>query len=486
MKKDIVTSENDIYEQEAERVAGKMMEKPAGTGSLFFQPAHSITPVQRKESTAAYTEPVTPAVRQTLNSSGQPMDDATRSFLENRFGYDFGGVQIHNDSLAHQSSSEINALAYTHGKHIVFGSGQYQPNKISGKKLLAHELVHVIQQSSGNGSANLVQRAIIPYGKIQWTDFLGKPPEKLGKEGAGIASGFDIYYPSTSPDTAVKQKKKCKIGKRADTEHQASITSSYPEVDKITAYMDQDKSWVIDRIKTKGVAFCAGEVTNCEKNFDKDVKDDKAFCNSAKTNCEQSFKGGSKDPYTATLGKQKVVAYAKNQCGFSFYEDCIRIAGTQHQHNVGVGQALVKKDCKTTALKSCIADEANESDRLLRHEQGHFDITKVIADRARQDLKDKAAAFVTKKIVCGKAEAAKIAGEMSSELYKELETAGNAWTKLKDDVQDVYDAETRNSADIKKQKAWEAKIKDGLKGYNPVIVVAPVTPVVPVTPSSPD
>src|SRR5688500_3537682 len=84
MKKDIVAATNDIYEQEAESVASKVMEKPAATGSLFFQPAHSITPVQRKESTAAYTQPVTPAVHQTLNSSGQPMDDATRSFLENR------------------------------------------------------------------------------------------------------------------------------------------------------------------------------------------------------------------------------------------------------------------------------------------------------------------------------------------------------------------------------------------------------------------
>jgi hypothetical protein len=66
--------------------------------------------------------------------------------MERRFGYDFSNVQIHNDSLAHQSSKDINALAFTHGNHIVFGSGHYQPNTNKGKQLVTHELVHVIQQ----------------------------------------------------------------------------------------------------------------------------------------------------------------------------------------------------------------------------------------------------------------------------------------------------------------------------------------------------
>ncbi len=78
----------------------------------------------------------------------------TRNFMESRFGYDFGSVQIHNDAMAHRSSADINALAYTHGNHVVFGNGHYQPNTDSGKKLLAHELTHVVQQSGAktNGS----------------------------------------------------------------------------------------------------------------------------------------------------------------------------------------------------------------------------------------------------------------------------------------------------------------------------------------------
>ncbi|MCC6288285.1 MAG: DUF4157 domain-containing protein [Chitinophagaceae bacterium] len=87
-------------------------------------------------------------VHNVIAANGQPLDAGTKKFMESRFGYDFGNVQIHNDMEAHQSSASINALAYTSGNHIVFGTGQYQPDSIKGKKLLAHELTHVVQQHS--------------------------------------------------------------------------------------------------------------------------------------------------------------------------------------------------------------------------------------------------------------------------------------------------------------------------------------------------
>lgn len=72
-------------------------------------------------------------VHDAISCGGQPLDAGTKDFMESRFGCDFGNVQIHNDSLAHQSSADINALAYTCGNHVVFGTGQYQPNTNSGK-----------------------------------------------------------------------------------------------------------------------------------------------------------------------------------------------------------------------------------------------------------------------------------------------------------------------------------------------------------------
>ena len=89
---------------------------------------------------------------------GQPLDFATRAFMEQRFNYDFSKVRIHEDEFAARSASSINALAYTSGNHIVFSTGQYNPSSESGKRLLAHELTHVSQQNRDR--KHLVQRHI--------------------------------------------------------------------------------------------------------------------------------------------------------------------------------------------------------------------------------------------------------------------------------------------------------------------------------------
>ena len=102
----------------------------------------------KREAGASGGMTAPPVVHDVINSGGRPLDLNTRNFMESRFGHDFGNVQIHNDSLAHKSSADINALAYTYGNHVVFGVGQYQPNTHSGKQLLSHELTHVVQQSS--------------------------------------------------------------------------------------------------------------------------------------------------------------------------------------------------------------------------------------------------------------------------------------------------------------------------------------------------
>jgi len=91
-----------------------------------------------------------------LQSPGQPLDGVTHAFMEERFGYDFGRVRVHADAQASESTRAVNAHAYTVGEHVVFDAGRYSPNSIEGRKLLAHELTHVVQQSSGRG--HLIQR----------------------------------------------------------------------------------------------------------------------------------------------------------------------------------------------------------------------------------------------------------------------------------------------------------------------------------------
>ena len=80
------------------------------------------------------------------SDGGKPLDITTKEFMESRFGYDFGNVRIHTDERATKSAYLVNALAYTVGNDIVFEEGQYNPNSLDGRKLLAHELTHVVQQ----------------------------------------------------------------------------------------------------------------------------------------------------------------------------------------------------------------------------------------------------------------------------------------------------------------------------------------------------
>jgi hypothetical protein len=93
-----------------------------------------------------------------LSCPGQPLDAATRAFFEPRFGHDFRNVRIHATAEAGRSAAVVNAHAYSVGNHLVFGVGRYETATLAGKRLLAHELTHVMQQQ---GAAGTLQRSPI-------------------------------------------------------------------------------------------------------------------------------------------------------------------------------------------------------------------------------------------------------------------------------------------------------------------------------------
>ena len=88
-----------------------------------------------------------------LRSPGEPLDAAARAFMEPRFGHDFSQVRIHADAKAAESAQVVNAVAYTVGSSIVFGRGQFAPHTAKGRRLLAHELAHTVQQQGVRGEA---------------------------------------------------------------------------------------------------------------------------------------------------------------------------------------------------------------------------------------------------------------------------------------------------------------------------------------------
>ena len=104
--------------------------------------------LQRAAVNTTPTSNVPPVVHDVLNSPGQSLDAGIQAFMEPRFGHDFSGVRVHTDAQAAESARAVNALAYTVGRDVVFGAGQYAPTTSAGKRLLAHELTHVVQQDS--------------------------------------------------------------------------------------------------------------------------------------------------------------------------------------------------------------------------------------------------------------------------------------------------------------------------------------------------
>lgn len=142
---------NDPLEHEADRVADQVLSGPTPAG--VARTPFAIRRFARDEADTAREVP--PSVHRTLGTPGSGLDRATRQDMEQRFGHDFSQVRVHRDCLAAQSARDFNAHAYTVGRHIIFGAGQFAPHSSSGRRLLAHELTHVVQQS---GTANRVQR----------------------------------------------------------------------------------------------------------------------------------------------------------------------------------------------------------------------------------------------------------------------------------------------------------------------------------------
>lgn len=105
-------------------------------------------PVHRKAISENEVSTDPQSIQDGLRSSTHPLDPATRSDMESRFGLDFSRVRLHTDGRAAASARGLNAQAYTVGSDIVFGAGRYAPHTEAGKKLLAHELTHVAQQST--------------------------------------------------------------------------------------------------------------------------------------------------------------------------------------------------------------------------------------------------------------------------------------------------------------------------------------------------
>lgn len=143
-----VSNPGDALELEADQVADQVMRMPAT--QLQRQRAesaniHRIAGASRGQTGAAPAA----SVDQAVASPARPLEPALRQDMEQRFGHDFSQVRLHTGTVAEQSARDVNAQAYTVGHNIVFGAGRFAPESHDGRRLLAHELAHTIQQPEG-------------------------------------------------------------------------------------------------------------------------------------------------------------------------------------------------------------------------------------------------------------------------------------------------------------------------------------------------
>ena len=209
---------DDHYEREAERVADQVLHAPeAGPPQA--------APVQRQgEEEEVQTRPLSASISSLVQRQGEeeeiqtrplvqrredgsfeagpeiesrlatgkggaaPLPGTVRAFMEPRFGADFGGVRVHTGGDAVQMNRDLKAQAFTHGQDIYFGAGQYDPGTDAGKRLLAHELAHVVQQAprplrTAAATPESVQR------KITWAGIKSHLP---------TTTGIKSHLPSTA------------------------------------------------------------------------------------------------------------------------------------------------------------------------------------------------------------------------------------------------------------------------------------------------
>jgi len=633
----VVNTPGDIYEQEADQVAEQVMRMPeqgsvAGrivnpvrpafiqricTGceeELQRQPmkeeeevlqpkplVNQITPLvqrrvlpsEKKKEETLQTKPIagqyTPVPTDlqdrisALRGTGQSLSQSERAFFEPRLGTEFSQVRIHTDSRAAETARTLNARAFTLGQDITFGAGQYEPSSADGRRLLAHELTHVLQQRQspyhqpvvGQASTSLFREMVPPYTNqpvvrsfasatqpmiqcdkidyraLTWDDFKRKKVPGNSPYDAGTKSDFhDPEFKSVIPDNleAADTGEECIISETKQgkiTGHLFKVNIKIdPEAIKVRPYMWQEESWkkpwltepgaaeercsknlVKDAVTKCKTSFakeykqidksCQKNMKECETSFAKGYKQIDKDCKASQKQCEKHFKEGESSVTFTLADKEELTINSKSECKEVLVPKCKEasqktLAWTA---NMPDGEELTinsKGECKDVFVPKCkeasqktlvwtanmegeevtltSKDECSKklvekcveksipanSQRLLSHEQTHFDITKTIAEQTQEALRGIVSGFKQEEAYCGKGEgekeqkaskkravsmAKKVLDNELKALKKEYSKGVKTWEK----VQKVYDEQTKHGTVKETQHTWESELDKNIQ-----------------------
>lgn len=181
-------------------------------------------------------------------SGGQPFPPAARSFFEPRFGRDFGNVRVHTGGEAADLNRTLNAKAFTHGSDIYFGEGQYRPESTDGKKLMAHELTHVVQQSGDGGAVSRTGTTTIQRNCPD--DYEG-----IDVNSQSLKCLFEMWvkrdYQNKSPDNPSKEKVQKEVQTRLNKKSEDDLVRFLRGNQYVQYVKHANAYWLREAIKTR-------------------------------------------------------------------------------------------------------------------------------------------------------------------------------------------------------------------------------------------
>jgi hypothetical protein len=174
----------DAFEQEADRMADRVLSTPEQAPTV----AAPVRVQRYQEQNADELDEAAPSVDRVLAGPGAALEPGLRRDMEKRFGHDFSRVRIHHDAEAGRSARDVSAQAYTVGRQIVFGAGRFTPGTLEGRRLLAHELTHVVQQSAVAGVHDRVSSSSAATPKL-----MRQPDTTAARTDAGRVLVLGLY-----------------------------------------------------------------------------------------------------------------------------------------------------------------------------------------------------------------------------------------------------------------------------------------------------
>jgi hypothetical protein len=387
-------------------------------------------------------------VHEVLRSPGQPLHPVTRAFMEPRFGHDFSHVRVHTDGRAAESARAMNALAYTAGRDIVFGHRQYAPHCDAGRMLIAHELTHVVQQSTptvihcqadekaratdeSNGKPRVTE--VSSLSEEEETLLTPDPVEELPNTGSADAAltsagASSMIVPADDP-----------------SEHEADDVSR--------VIMQGGRLPTIRRARN-----LAGRLQRQIYYEDR----------SALTWADFTGAPDASSPFDAVTwtGMQRPTMQPQQKA-----EDTGKAckvgkkSTTAYNATVALDPAINVRALMKPA--ESWVKESKQTDKLLKHEQGHFNISNVLAEKTEAELVAWAKANKGSATKCGKVQALNDAIKQWNALDSSTQLLA-VWDKgegLRKQAQKDYDDETKHGADAPKQTAWEGEITKNLPKY---------------------